>query len=238
MALDLFNVRAILSGSVTGTDAFDRFGNKLNTVGKTADNVNRQMAGLSKGMNTLMSGLAGFSLANVIAEFARVTIQIDAYQKQLSIGFGGASILQLEQLRKTFRNLGISQDEALGSAVRFTSAMKLSGNTSAMVNKNFEAASKIVLANKLSADGANRVYYAMAQVASKGKLMSEELSGQLAENLAGIREQVAIALNMSSATLMEQMKEGKISAEQFFEALRKIGDGIDPATLNLSLIHI
>ena len=232
MALDLFNVRAILSGSVTGTDAFDRFGSKLNSVGKTADNVNKQMHGLSKGMNALMGGLAGFSLANVIAEFARVTIQIDAYQKQLSIGFGGASTLQLEQLRKTFRNLGISQDEALGSAVRFTSAMKLSGNTASAVNKNFEAASKIVLANKLSADGANRVYYAMAQVASKGKLMSEELSGQLAENLAGIREQVAIALNVSSATLMEQMKEGKVSAEQFFEALRKIGDGIDPATLN------
>lgn len=232
MGLDVFNVRAILSGSVTGTESFDRFGSKLNTVGKTADTVNKQMNGLSRSMNALMGGLAGFSLANVIAEFARVTIQIDAYQKQLSIGFGAASTLQLEQLRKTFRNLGISQDEALGSAVRFTSALKMSGNTSAMVNKNLEASSKIILANKLSADGANRVYYALAQVSSKGQLMTEELSGQLAENLAGIREQVAIALGLSSKALMEQMKEGKISAEQFFAALRKIGDGIDPATLN------
>jgi lambda family phage tail tape measure protein len=232
MALDVFNVRAILSGSVTGTESFDRFGSKLNTIGKNADTVNKQMNGLSRSMNALMGGLAGFSLANVIAEFARVTIQIDAYQKQLSIGFGAASTLQLEQLRKTFRTLGIAQDEALGSAVRFTSALKMSGNTAEMVNKNLEASSKIILANKLSADGANRVYYALAQVSSKGQLMTEELSGQLAENLAGIREQVAIALGLSSKALMEQMKEGKVSAEQFFTALRKIGDGIDPATLN------
>jgi len=118
MALDVFNVRAILSGSVTGTESFDRLGSKLNTIGKNADTVNKQMNGLSRSMNALMGGLAGFSLANVIAEFARVTIQIDAYQKQLSIGFGAASTLQLEQLRKTFRTLGIAQDEALGSAVR------------------------------------------------------------------------------------------------------------------------
>lgn len=232
MALDIFNVRAIISGSVTGTDSFDRFSSKLNTIGKNADTVNKQMSGLGRAMGALASGAAAFSISNVIAEFARVTIQIDAYQKQLSMGFGAASTLELEQLRKTLRNLGIAQDEALGSAVRFTSALKLSGNSAADANKNFEAASRLILANKLSADGANRVYYAMAQVASKGKLMTEELSGQLAENLAGVREQVAIALNMSSATLMEQMKEGKVSAEMFFEALRKIGDGIDPNKLD------
>ena len=232
MALDVFNVRAILSGSVTGTESFDRFSSKLNTIGKNADTVNKQMSGLGKAMNALAGGAAAFSLSNVIAEFARVTIQIDAYQKQLTMGFGGAATLELEVLRKTLRNLGIAQDEALGSAVRFTSALKLSGSSASDANKNFEAASKLILANKLSADGANRVYYAMSQIASKGKLMTEELSGQLAENLAGVREQVAQALNYSSAELMQQMAAGKVSADMFFQALRKIGDGIDPAKLD------
>lgn len=232
MALDVFNVRAILSGSVTGTESFDRFSSKLNTIGKNADTVNKQMSGLGKAMSALAGGAAAFSLSNVIAEFARVTIQIDAYQKQLTMGFGGAATLELEVLRKTLRNLGIAQDEALGSAVRFTSALKLSGSSASDANKNFEAASKLILANKLSADGANRVYYAMSQIASKGKLMTEELSGQLAENLAGVREQVAQALNYSSAELMQQMAAGKVSADMFFQALRKIGDGIDPAKLD------
>lgn len=238
MAFEAFNVKAILQGSVTGTEQFDRFGSKLNSVGKTADSVNRQMAGLEKTIKGLAQALGGAGLASTVAEFARVTIQIDAFQKQLSIGFGQFNTIELEKLRDTMRGLGIAQDEALGSAVRFTSALKLSGQTMFDANKNFEAASKLITANKLSADGANRVYYAMAQIASKGKLMSEELSGQLAENLAGIREQVAQALGMSSAALMDQMQKGKISADQFFQALQKIGDGIDPSKLDSAAMSL
>lgn len=232
MALELFNVKAILQGSVVGTDSFDRFGAKLNSVGKTADIVNKQMSGLQNTIRGLAGAFGAVQLSNMITEFARVTIQLDAFQKQLSIGFGAASQLELTQLRNTMRTLGISQDEALGSAIRFTSALKLSGQAAADANKNFEAASKLILSNKLSADGANRVYYAMAQIASKGKLMSEELNGQLGENLAGIQAQVAAALGVSSAKLMELMKDGKVSADQFFNALRKIGDGIDESKLD------
>lgn len=238
MAFDTFNVKAVLSGSVTGTEQFDRFGTKLNSVGKTADNVNKQMAGLQRTITGLASALGGAGLAATVAEFARVTIQIDAFQKQLSIGFGQFSTIELEKLRDTMRGLGIAQDEALGSAVRFTSALKLSGQTMFDANKNFEAASKLITANKLSADGANRVYYAMAQIASKGKLMSEELSGQLAENLAGIREQVAQALGMSSAQLIKQMEDGKVSADMFFEALQKIGGGIDTTQLDSAAMSL
>ena len=238
MAFDTFNVKAVLQGSVTGTEQFDRFGSKLNSIGKTADNVNKQMAGLQSAIKGLAGAFGGMQLASTVAEFARVTIQIDAFQKQLSIGFGQFSVIELEKLRDTMRGLGIAQDEALGSAVRFTSALKLSGQNMADANKNFEAASKLITANKLSADGANRVYYAMAQIASKGKLMSEELSGQLAENLAGIREQVAMALGMSSSALLDQMQKGKISADQFFQALQKIGSGIDVTKLDSAAMSL
>lgn len=238
MAFETFNVKAILQGSVTGTDQFDRFGTKLNSIGKTADNVNKQMAGLQSTIRGLAAAFGAAQLAQTAAEFARVTIQIDAFQKQLSIGFGDYGVIELEKLRDTMRQLGISQDEALGSAVRFTSALKLSGQSMAETNKNFEAASKLILSNKLSADGANRVYYAMAQIASKGKLMSEELSGQLAENLAGIREQVADAMGKSSAQLLDEMSKGKVTAQEFFDALQKIGGAIDPAKLDSAAMSL
>jgi tape measure domain-containing protein len=231
VAFNAYDAKFQITAGVVGTDAIDRFNTKLNTVGKTADNVNRQMASLTTGINALAGAFGIQQLVSVTAELARATIQIDAFQKQLSIGFGTASTFELEKLRDIMRELGISQEMALGSAVRFTSALKLSGQSMVETNRNFEAASKLILANKLTADGANRVYYAMAQIASKGKLMSEELSGQLAENLAGIREQVAAALGQSSAQLMENMQEGKVSAEEFFLALRNISDGIDPAQL-------
>lgn len=234
MAVSLSDMRARLTitAGVTGTELLDKFGGKLNTVGKTADSVNKQMSSLDRTVRGLAAGFSVAGLAAFAAEAARVGIQLDAFSKQLGVGFGSAGALELEKIRDTMRSLGIAQDEALGSAVRFTSALKLSGQTMGEANKAFESASKLILSNKLSADGAQRVYYAMAQIASKGKLMSEELNGQLGDVLSGFSQQVAKAMNMTTAALYKAMQEGKVSSQQFFEALNKIGDGIDPAALD------
>jgi lambda family phage tail tape measure protein len=233
VALDVYGAKFQITAGVTGTDAIDKFNVKLNTVGKTADAVNRNMASLSSGVKMLAGAFGVQQIANLALEFARATIQIDAFQKQLSVGFGkGGSKAELITLRDTMVSLGISQEEALGSAVRFTSALKLSGQSMSEANRNFEAASKLILSNKLSAEGAQRVYYAMAQIASKGKLMSEELNGQLGDTLAGFTQQVAVAMGKSTAELLKSMQDGKVSAEQFFTALQKIGDGIDPNSLD------
>jgi len=233
VALDVYQAKFQINAGVVGTDAIDKFNVKLNTVGKTADNVNRQMASLSSGVKMLAGAFGANQVANLVLEFARATIQLDAFQKQLSVGFGkGASKAELITLRDTMVSLGISQEEALGSAVRLTSALKLSGQTMAEANRNFEAASKVILSNKLTAEGAQRVYYAMAQIASKGKLMSEELNGQLGDTLAGFTQQVAAAMGKTTADLLKNMQNGKVSAEDFFTALQKIGDGIDQNSLD------
>jgi lambda family phage tail tape measure protein len=234
MADNSLNLKVLLQGSTTGTEEFNRFSSTLSNVGKTADNVNKQMASLTSGVKALAAGFGVDRLTGFIAEMARATIQLDAYGKQLSIGFGGMNTAELDKLREIMRGLGIAQEQALGSAVRFTSALKLAGQTSSDANSNFEAASKLILSNKLSAEGAQRVYYAMSQIASKGKLYQEELSQQLGETLGGFTQQVAYAMGMSNAQLQKAMKDGKVTADQFFDALRKIGDGIDPSKLESS----
>lgn len=234
MAVSLADMKARLTitAGVTGGELVEKFGGKLNTVGKTADTVNKQMASLNNTVRGLAAGFGTAGLLSFIGEAARATIQLDAYSKQLRVGFGGGASVELDKLRGIMRDLGIAQDEALGSAVRFTSALKLSGQTMQQANQAFESASKLILSNKLSADGANRVYYAMAQIASKGKLMAEELNGQLGDVLSGFTAQVAQSMGISTAQLAKAMSDGKVSAEQFFEALNKIGAGIDPSQLD------
>jgi len=234
MGISLADMKARLTitAGVTGTELLDKFGGKLNTVGKTADTVNKQMASLNGAIRGLAAGLSLGAFASFVGEAARVTIQLDAFEKQLRVSFGGAAPQELEKLRGTMRGLGIDQDQALGAAVRFTSALKLSGQTAVQANTAFENASKLILSNKLSADGAQRVYYAMSQIASKGKVMAEELNGQLGDVLAGFTQQVAMAMKMSTSELFKQMQGGKVSAEQFFEALNKIGSAINPEELD------
>jgi tape measure domain-containing protein len=233
VAFNAYDAKFQITAGVVGTDALDRFNVKLATVGKTADNINRNMAALTSGLGKLGAAFGIQQLVNMTAELARTTIQIEAFQKQLSVGFGTNSTFELEKLRTIMRDLGISQEMALGSAVRFTTALKLSGQTMTETNKNFEAASKLILSNKLTAEGAQRVYYALAQTASKGKLMSEELNGQLGDVLAGFTQQVAIATGRGEG-LAKAMSEGKVSADEFFTALVKISDGIDANSLESS----
>lgn len=221
-----------IAAKTSGGNAIKALNADIATSGKTADAVNKQMAGLNQGLRGLAAGFGAVQVADFISDMARATIQLDAFQAQLSIGFGGSNRLELMALRAQMRDLGIAQEESLGSAVRFTSAMKLSGQSISEVNKNFGATSKLILSNKLTAEGAERVYKAMQQTASKGKLMAEELNGQLGDTLAGFNGQLAAALGITSEELVKQMEEGKISAERFFEALRKIGDGIDDSKLD------
>lgn len=228
----MFKASLEITAKTSGSGAIRALSGDIASAGKTADAVNKQMAGLNGGLRALAAGFGGVQVADFITDLSRATIQLDAFQAQLSIGFGKSNALELEVLRNTMRRLGIAQEESLGSAVRFTSAMKLSGQSIGEVNKNFEAASKLILSNKLSADGAERVFKAMQQTASKGKLMAEELNGQLGDTLAGFNGQLAAALGVTSEELVKQMADGKISAERFFEALQKIGDGIDESALN------
>jgi lambda family phage tail tape measure protein len=221
-----------IAAKTSGGSAIKALNADIATTGKTADAVNKQMAGLNQGLRGLAAGFGAVQVADFISDMARATIQLDAFQAQLKVGFGGANRLELMAIRAEMKALGIAQEESLASAVRFTSAMRLSGQSIGEVNKNFSATSKLILSNKLSAEGAERVYKAMQQVASKGKLMAEELNGQFGDTLAGFTGQLTTAMGISGAELTKRMEDGKVSAEEFFVALRQIGDGIDDAALN------
>jgi lambda family phage tail tape measure protein len=222
-----------ITAKTSGGNAIRELGGDIAVVGKRADAVNMNMGSLSKGIKALGAAAGGVTLANMILEMSRATIQIDAYRAQLGIGFGTAAAnMELKALRATMNELGISQEENLGMAVRYTTALKLSGKSAGEANTIFKDTSKIILSNKLNAEDASRVFKAMMQTASKGKLMSEELTGQLGDTLAGYMQQVAGAMGISSGQLMENMKAGKVSAEEYFEAVKKVADGIDDSKLN------
>lgn len=58
---------------------------------------------------------------------------------------------------------------------------------------------------------------ALGQIAAKGKLTSEELSGQLAESISGAVKLTAEAFNITTDQLFARLKAGSISAREFYE---------------------
>lgn len=232
MAGSTFNVMAVLTGRVQGLDQFDAFNRRLNTVGRTADSVNRQMSSLTTAIRGLAAGFGGAQLADFAGEIARVTIQLDAFRAQLRQGFGDYATQQLVNTRDALRDIGIAQEEALGSAVRFTTSMRLAGISARDANQSFRDAAKWVAANRLNGEEANRVFNAMSQIFSKGRLTAEELRNQIGDSgVAGAFQLVARALGMTSLELSNAMQNGAVSSEDFRRALGRIAQDIDPSTL-------
>lgn len=233
MAGNTFNVMAVITGRVTGLDQFDAFNKRLNTSGKTADSVNRQMASLRNAITGLGAALGGVQLADFAAELARVAIQLDAFRAQLTQGYGDYASQQLENTRRAMRDFGIAQEEALGSGVRFQTSMRLSGVSTRDATAAFRDAAKWIAVNRLNGEEANRVFNAMSQIFSKNRVTAEELRGQIGDSgIAGAFELVAQALGKTGLELSKAMEEGQVSAEDFRRALSQIASGIDDSQLD------
>ena len=74
----------------------------------------------------------------------------------------------------------------------------------------------------LSADQVDRVTYAFSQMASKGKIMSEEVTGQLGDVIPGALSLMADAAGLSMAEFKDAMEKGQLSGkamQQVFENL-------------------
>lgn len=233
MAGNTFNVMAVITGRVTGLDQFDAFNKRLNTSGKTADSVNRQMASLRNAIAGLGAALGGVQLADFAAELARVAIQLDAFRAQLTQGYGDYASQQLENTRRAMRDFGIAQEEALGSGVRFQTSMRLSGVSTRDATAAFRDAAKWIAVNRLNGEEANRVFNAMSQIFSKNRVTAEELRGQIGDSgIAGAFELVAQALGKTGLELSKAMEQGQVSAEDFRLALGRIASGIDDSQLD------
>lgn len=73
----------------------------------------------------------------------------------------------------------------------------------------------------------NRAFFAFSQIAGKGKLYAEELNQQLGDAIPGVKALLAEGLGISQKALNIRLtpggKGGPIMADEFFDAMRKIG---------------
>ncbi|MCA1800056.1 MAG: tape measure protein, partial [Actinobacteria bacterium] len=82
----------------------------------------------------------------------------------------------------------------------------------------FESTAMIGQVLHLNHQNMERVYNAIIQMMSKGKITSEELKEQLGEHLPGAVAMAAKAMDMSMEELFDKMEKGELKAKQFADA--------------------
>ena len=186
--------------------------------------------GASRGMPGLLGpalalGLGGYGLANLNERNQQIVsaqLQTSAVVQQAGgtaqQGADSFQYLRSEGARVGFNYLDASQDYN-----KLISGLTGSGIGLKESQKVFSGFAELARVNKLDKTTQNRLFRALSQVAGKGKLMSEELTGQIAEALPGgtalfaqaYQKQIGGNKTGSDAIqqLLADMKKGKVKSD-------------------------
>lgn len=173
----------------------------------------------------LALGLGGYGLSALNQRNQQVVsaqLQTSAVVQQAG-GTAAQGADSFQYLRSEGQRIGFNYLDASGDYNKLISGLTGSGISLKESQKVFSGFAELARVNKLDKTTQNRLFRALSQVAGKGKLMSEELTGQIAEALPGGTAlfaqayQAKIGGNKTGADAIQQlladMKKGKVTSD-------------------------
>lgn len=211
---------------------------------KHAEKLSDAFAKVGSSVANMNSAIAGLGIIAVGQSIARAGMAMESLRKGLDVASGSSAqgAVEMDRLRKETDRLGVDLQHTGKEYVNFVAAVK-GGNVDAEKAKDsFFAVAQAMSVLGRSPESASRAFKALEQFASKGQVMSEELKGQLAEQLPGAFAIAAKSLGMSAEELGNSMSNGAVSANQLFavfgDAVRGnfaiAGDRVDSATASFT----
>lgn len=194
-------------------------------------NVRMGSNGISAGGLLAVPASIAASLGGVYAltnSFVNVNKQVDNFKAGmlLSSPSAAAAAYQIEWLKKQTQELGIAYRGATQDFTQFSATTSAMGATQSQTRVMYTDIMKIQSALSLTPDQAEGMTRALTQMVSKGKVMSEELKGQLAERVPGAVAIMAKAMGKTVPQLFEMMKDGALDASvavpKFLEMYAKL----------------
>lgn len=135
----------------------------------------------------LAIGLGGYGLSQLNRrnqEVVSAQLQTSAVVQQAG-GTAAQGSDSFQYLRKEGNRIGFNYLDASGDYNKLIAGLTGSGVSVGNSQKVFSGFAELARVNKLDKTTQNRLFRALSQVAGKGKLQSEELTGQIAEALPG-----------------------------------------------------
>jgi tape measure domain-containing protein len=121
----------------------------------------------------------------------------------------------------------IPLESARQGFTKLYASMQPAGFSGVEISKLFTGISKASATLGLSSDKVDRVTYAFSQMASKGQLMSEEVSGQLGDVIPGALSIMAEAAGMGIGEFKKAMEDGEFVGARFTEVMNKVPEVLE-----------
>jgi tape measure domain-containing protein len=225
--------------TATGTTlkgAFDAGNAKINALERDLRELNGTMTLGDKTAKLFSGALGQIAAGNLVAdgvgylvqkvkdlgaEFVQAVIEGDKLRRGLNAIYGSTELAtkQMDFLRQTAMESGVSMGSLTGEFVKFAAAMKSANIPLDQSNELFKAVTRASATLGLSADETSGALNALAQMASKGTVSMEELRQQLGDRLPGAMGLVAQGLGITEAQLNKLVETGNLAARDLFPAL-------------------
>ena len=191
----------------------------------------------------LSLGAAYFGFFGIISQGQRaldVSNQRIALNARLLVANGddaAAAASDLKFLRDEAERLGFSLTELGGNYSKLAIAGRSAGLATEQVREIFSNFAEVARVNNAGVEETERVFKALEQILSKGKVQAEELRGQLGDVLPGAYSAFARSLGVSGQELDELLKKGKVSSNALLgfsrEYAKSVSGQLEPATKTL-----
>ena len=218
--------------------------NKISQVNEEISNLDRRIASLSPKAGQLISLLgkiatvqSGFiainsiirSFTGFVDQYVSRVKQVEAFNLALTnVGFTATeSSATLEKASATAAKLGAPIRQVEKAYIRMIPALQAVGASAQETDRFIEQISARTQTLGLTTEESGRLIEAFAQVLSKGKLQSEELTQQISELDGAFRKQLADAIGVNIFELTSLVQAGEITADKFVEAVNKMENGAE-----------
>lgn len=176
----------------------------------------------------LLFGTAYKALAFFIdmpAQAFEAARSLASFQNQLMAVTGGGPAFEqsLRFISDTVQRFNVPLESARTGFARLYASMEPAGIDQSTIQGLFTGISQAAATLSMTPDQVDRVTYAFSQMASKGKIMSEEVTGQLGDVIPGALSLMADAAGMSMADFKKAMEDGQLSGDALGQVLNNVG---------------
>ena len=197
--------------------ATKKFGGDAKGAGVETEKLTKKTRKLKGSFGALKTAILGLGLGYLIRDTSRVALAQDRFNRAMTFGVGSArkAAFEMKFLRHSSEELGlVFQDQAKNHAA-LTAAAQGSGVAARGVREIFLGLSEASVGLTLGQQQVNRVFTAVTQIFSKGKVQAEELRNQMGEHIPGAFQIAAKAMNMTAAELDKALEKGEVYAADF-----------------------
>lgn len=187
---------------------------------KTADAARRSLDLTQRLRGQVLSLVAAYvglpAVVNKLNEVTKAYQTLEAVQNRLGATFGGDTEkvgAEIDFLRRNADRLKTSFQVLADEYSKFAVATKdtiLQGQETRRIFISVAEAGRV---NKLSTEQMSRVFLALTQMISKGKIQAEELRQQLGDALPGAMQILAAGMGKTTAELDKMMNNGQVTID-------------------------